>query len=121
MPSQPTDGHSDAFWKHFQITHPDFNVTSFSKNFHFFSILISEFQFGINNLEDDLGISPKFSSPLGGRGDTLLDRKIYVSDVGIDEVLSNRVKVRGRRNLSCSPPPSPSPIKGEGIPVVFII
>jgi hypothetical protein len=24
--------------------------------------------FGINNLENDLGISPKFSSPLGGRG-----------------------------------------------------
>jgi len=82
---------------------------------------LSRFAFGINNLEDDLGISPKFSSPLGGRGDTLLDRKIHVSDVGIDEVLSNRVKVRGRRNLSCSPPPSPSPIKGEGIPVVFII
>jgi len=57
---------------------------------------LSSFAFGINNLENDLGISPKFSSPLGGRGFTLLDRKIYMSDVGIDEVLSNRVKVRGR-------------------------
>jgi len=64
---------------------------------------LSRFAFGINNLEDDLEISPKFSSPLGGRGFTLLDRKIHVSGVGIDEVLSNRVKVRGRRNLSCSP------------------
>jgi hypothetical protein len=82
---------------------------------------LSRFAFGINNLEDDLGISPKFSSPLGGRGFTLLDRKIHVSDVGIDEVLSNRVKVRGRRNLSCSPPPLPTgrqarppPSRGRG-------
>jgi hypothetical protein len=89
---------------------------------------LSRFAFGINNLEDDLGISPKFSSPLGGRGFTLLDRKIHVSDVGIDEVLSNRVKVRGRRNLPCSPlselEDSPSrklgrSLEPEAVPTIF--
>jgi len=29
------------------MTHPNFKTTSFSKNFYFFSLLISEFQFFI--------------------------------------------------------------------------
>jgi hypothetical protein len=45
MPYQATQAHSDAFLKHLQITPPNLNITSFSKNFSFFSILISEFQF----------------------------------------------------------------------------
>jgi hypothetical protein len=50
-----------------------------------------------------------------------------MSDVGIEEVLSNRVKVRGDPKLSCHPPhPPPLPTgrqasRGRGINRIFIV